>query len=188
MGETVISELVSRAREGYVPAFEALYRHFGDRIYNFVAQVTGSADDARDVTQETFIRAWHSLPRLKSDSAFAVWLHKIALNLSSDAIKRRERQRAISLDDTDGQVLQMQSADPTPERELIMSERLRSVRQAVESLSPEHRIVVTMHHIEGMDVESIARVLRIPRGTVMSRLSRARGILRRKLAPYVEGD
>lgn len=190
MDEALVSELVRRAKTGDVSAFEALYRHFGDRIFHFARQVTGSAEDARDVTQEAFIRAWDSLPSLKSESAFGVWLHRIALNLSSDAVKRRKRQRAVSLDDTDGdsQLLQVESTEPTPEKELISSERLEAVRHAVESLSPEHRIVVTMHHMEGMEVESIAQVLSIPRGTVMSRLSRAREILRRKLVPYVEGD
>ncbi|MGB9589046.1 MAG: RNA polymerase sigma factor, partial [Armatimonadota bacterium] len=75
---------------------------------------------------------------------------------------------------------------PGPEESAIANEVEAAVRKAVDSLSSDHKIVVTMHHFEGMDVDSIASVLRIPRGTVMSRLSRAREILRRKLIPYVE--
>lgn len=188
------SELVQRARAGDVPAFESLYRLYNDRLYNFAKQITGSTEDASDVVQETFIRAWNALPHLRSDGSFGVWLHRIALNRCRDLLKKRGRQPIVSLDspstDTEGEPRQTQLAsdDPGPERALISTEVQDAVRQAVESLSHEHRLVVTMYHVEGTDVESIARVLGIPKGTVMSRLSRARETLRRKLSPHVEGD
>ena len=86
--ETVDTELVQRAKAGDVPAFETLYRRYNDRIYNFAKQVTDSAEDAGDVVQETFVRAWQSLPRLREDGTFGVWLHRIALNTSKDVLKK----------------------------------------------------------------------------------------------------
>ena len=88
----------------------------------------------------------------------------------------------------EGETIQVESEDAGPEEAFISTEVGRAVRQAVDSLSEEHRLVVTLHHIEGMDVESVASMLGVPRGTVMSRLSRAREALRRKLSPYVQGD
>lgn len=186
------SELVRSARAGDVLAFEALYRAYGERIYNFAKRVTGSAEDARDVTQETFVRAWNSLPKLREDGTFSVWLHRIALNRCRDMLKKHRREGTVSLDcpqtdDEGGEMqTQVQSDCPGPEETLFEGEMQGAVRRAVDSLSEEHRLVVTMHHMQGLDVESIAKTLNVPRGTVMSRLSRAREVLRRKLSAYIE--
>lgn len=187
------SKLVQMARAGDIHAFEALYRAYNDRIFNFAKRLTGSAEDAGDVTQETFVRAWNALPRLRAEETFGIWLHRIALNRSRDVLKKHGRQPTLSIDSalTDSEDepirLQFESDGPTPEQELISGELHDTLRRAVDSLNAEHRAVVTMHHMEGMDVESIAQVLGVPKGTVMSRLSRAREILRRKLSPYIEG-
>lgn len=183
------SELVQRAKAGDVPAFETLYRSYNNRIYNFARQITGSAEDAGDIVQESFIKAWNSLPGLRQESTFGIWLHRIALNLSRDFLKKRGRELSINLG-TDGEVVELQVEDPSPnpEHTVISSETQAAVRRAVETLSADHRLVVTMHHLEGMDVESIARIMGISKGTVMSRLSRAREALRRKLAPHVGGE
>ena len=185
-------ELVRSARTGDVPAFEALYRAYGDRIYNFAKRVTGSAEDAGDVTQETFVRAWSSLPKLREDGTFSVWLHRIALNRCRDVLKKHRREGTVSLDcpqtDAEGEEMPMQveSDLPGPEEVVFAGEMQSAVRRAVDSLGEEHRLVVTMHHFEGLDVESVAKILNVPRGTVMSRLSRAREALRRKLSGYIE--
>lgn len=192
MQPTGEAELVQRARAGDVHAFETLYRAYNERIYNFAKRVTGSADDARDVTQETFVRAWNALPRLRAHDTFGVWLHRIALNRCHDTTKKRARQSAYSIDttqsDADGAPTQMdiESPGPTPEQEMLSGAVRDAVRQAIDSLGTIHSLVVTMHYMEGMDVEEISAVLDIPKGTVMSRLSRARETLRRKLSPYVE--
>lgn len=163
-----------------------------DRIFNFARQVTGSADDAGDVAQESFVKAWKALPDLRDNNIFGSWLHRIALNLAKDALTKRGRTHTLSLDEpvanSDGGDIprEIESGDPNPEESLMARETQTAVQRAVDSLSTDHRLVVTMHHMEEMDVESIAKTLGISKGTVMSRLSRARGVLRRKLAPYVE--
>lgn len=192
MEKTLESELVRLAKAGNMPAFETLYRTYNSRVYNFALQLVGSAEDARDLTQEAFIRAWSALPTLRSDETFGVWLHRIVFNLSKDLVRKRSKQRSFSLDgdnhSSDGEPLerQFQGQLPGPEESAVANEVEAAVRKAVDSLSSDHRVVVTMHHFEGMDVDSIAKILRVPKGTVMSRLSRAREILRRKLIPYVE--
>ena len=189
MTTTPESELVRLARAGDVSAFEALYRAYNDRIYNFARSVTGFPEDACDVTQDTFIRAWNSLRSLRDDATFCAWLHRIALNRCRDEMKQHKRRASVSIDDgEEGETVQLEDDGAGPEDLLISGEVGDAVRRAVDSLSEDHRIVVTLHHIEGLDVESVADILSLPRGTVMSRLSRAREALRRKLAPYVEGD
>ncbi len=186
------AELVQRARAGDISAFETLYRAYNERIYNFAKRMTGSAEDAGDVTLETFVRAWNALPRLRADETFGVWLHRIAVNRCHDIMKKQARQAAFSLDaaqaGADGIPMrtEIEHPGPTPEQEVVTGEVQDAVRRAVDSLAPIHRLVVTMHHMEGMDVEEISAVLDVPKGTVMSRLSRAREALRRKLSPYVE--
>lgn len=189
MTMTPESELVRLARAGDVSAFEALYRAYNDRIYNFARRVIGSPEDACDVTQETFIRAWNSLRSLRDDGTFCAWLHRIALNRCHDAMKQRKRRASVSIDgEQEGETIQIEDDAAGPEESLISGEVGDAVRRAVDSLIEDHRLVVTLHHIEGLDVESVADILELPRGTVMSRLSRAREALRRKLSPYVEGD
>lgn len=194
MNTTPEIELVQRARTGDVPAFEELYRQYNPRIYNFARQITGSADDACDAVQETFIRAWNSLPRLRVEETFSVWLHRITLNYCRDTLKKRGRQSTLSIDSPpscDGDepsTMEIECEGPSPEDCVISAEMQGAVQRALCSLSEEHRLVVMMHHMDGLDVQSIASILGIAKGTVMSRLSRAREVLRRKLVPYVEGD
>lgn len=186
MEEITDSELVARAKAGDVPAFEALYRRYNTRLYNFARQLTSSAEDAADVVQESFIRAWNSLPGLREETTFGSWLHRVALNCGRDLLKKRGKS-LISVEELE---LENSAAvyEPSPERALISSEVNETIRRAISSLSADHSLVITMHHMEGMDVESISQALGVSRGTVMSRLSRAREALRRKLIPYVEGE
>lgn len=188
MSEKIDTRLVTRAKKGDVAAFESLYRWYNDRLYNFVRQLPLPPEDAADVVQESFIRAWNSLPSLRNDAMFGSWLHRIALNRGRDLLERRTRRPVVPIDDLSPEGTSTDIADGSsgPEQELIKDDMSTAVRRAVSTLSDDHRLVVTMHHMEGMDVQSISEALNISKGTVMSRLSRARESLRRKLAPYVE--
>ncbi|HET6456176.1 MAG TPA: sigma-70 family RNA polymerase sigma factor [Armatimonadota bacterium] len=179
MHVTEESELVKRAKSGDLPAFESLYRSYNTRLFNFARQITCCPDDAADVVQETFIKAWNALPRLRSDSVFGAWLHRIALNLARDTA----RKRPVVIDP---EQIELDCGEPDPENSLISAESENAVYKAISGLKEEHRLVVTMHYMGGMGVDAIAEVMGVPKGTVMSRLSRARAILRRKLSPYVE--
>lgn len=189
MEQITDTELAAQAKAGDVPAFEALYRRYNTRVFNFARQLSLSNEDAADVVQEAFIRAWNSLPSLRDETVFGTWLHRIVLNAGRDLLKKRGRAHQWSIEELaqrDSAAIEIPGGAPSPERVLLSSETDEAVRRAIASLAEDHRLVVTMHHLEGMGVESIARILGISRGTVMSRLSRAREILRRKLIPYVE--
>jgi len=188
MTEATDRELVARAKTGDVSAFEALYRRYNDRLYNFVRQLELSPEDAADIVQDSFIRAWKALPSLREDAMFGSWLHRIALNRGRDAMRSRSRRPVAEMADPSpsGVSFEIPDESPGPEQELIADDVGAAVRRAIGTLSEDHRLVITMHHLEEMDVQAISDALRVSRGTVMSRLSRAREALRRKLAPYVE--
>jgi len=185
-------ELVRRAQTGDLGAFEQLFQQYQRGIYNAIYQMVRSETDAADLTQDVFIRAYRALPRLQSPEAFTSWLYRIALNLSRNFIRDNTRVRVESLDqpiaeDEEGggqRDIADSSGDPGAVAQTKdMQER---VRRAVATLSHDHRVVVTLHHLEGMPVEEIAKVMGCSVGTVKSRLSRARDHLRRKLANLVE--
>ncbi len=138
------------------------------------------------------MRAYRALPRLQTPEAFTSWLYRIAVNLSRNWLRDRGRVRVESLEmpgDEGEESNTREIADPSGDPAALaqthdMQER---VQKAIAGLSPDHRQVVTLHHLEGMPVEEIARVMGCSIGTVKSRLSRARENLKRKLAGYVEG-
>jgi RNA polymerase sigma-70 factor (ECF subfamily) len=187
-----VTDWVRRAQEGDVRAFEQLFQQYHRGIYNTIYQVTRNEADAADLTQEVFVRAYRALPRLQTPEAFTSWLYRIAVNLSRNWLRDRGRVRVESLelpgdDGEEGSTREI--ADPSGDpATLTQTQDLRErVQKAVEGLSPDHRTVVTLHHLEGMPVEEIAQVMGCSIGTVKSRLSRARDHLKRKLAGYVEG-
>jgi RNA polymerase sigma-70 factor (ECF subfamily) len=183
--------LVARAREGDQEAFEEIYRRYERRIYNTVYQVVRNEEDAADITQEAFVRAYRSLKNLRSDEAFTSWLFRIAINLSRNHLRSRPHFRVDSLDEyatseEEEQELQIPDTTHDPARMVESREMQNIVRRAVGSLSDAHREVITLHHLEGMRVDDIAVILHCSVGTVKSRLSRARDELKRKLRSYVE--
>lgn len=184
------AELVQRAKDGDDSAFEALFGRHHRRIYGIVYGMLRNDADASDATQEAFVRAYRSLPRLEAPGAFGGWLAQIAVNICRDILKR-PRVIARSLDeplgDEDSEYkLEIPDWSESPERASMSQELQDVVHRAIGTLSTDHRAVITMHHLEGMDVLQIADVLGISEGTVKSRLSRARAELRRKLGYYIE--
>lgn len=188
--ETSDPALVSRAREGDVEAFGELFRATHRRIHNFVRSMATNSEDAADLTQKTYVRAWGALKSLRSDEAFLVWLHRIALNVVRDSRKRIERPTE-SLDATvDGEdspaALEIPDWSLEPGQIVLSEDTQQFVRRAVARLPEIHRTVVAMHHLEGMEVATIAETLSISPGTVLSRLARAREALRKMLDPLVK--
>jgi RNA polymerase sigma-70 factor (ECF subfamily) len=185
-------ERVRQAQQGDVRAFEQLFQQYQKGIYNAIYQIVRSESDAADLTQDVFVRAYRALPRLQSPEAFTSWLYRIAINLSRNHLRDSARSRTESLEFSDGDEEgggQREIADTSmdPAAKAQTRDVQDRVRRAIATLSPDHRSVITFHHIEEMPVEEIARILDISVGTVKSRLSRARENLRRKLAGYVEG-
>ena len=182
---------LQRAKEGDIKAFEEIFQLYHRRIYNAVYGMLGDPDDAQDVTQDVFMRLHDALPTLRADEAFSTYLYRIALNLCRDRARRKKRVRFQSMDtprtddEGDSEPMDFPDQGKLPEETLTNDELQRRVREAVQTLSPDHRAVIVMHHFQGMEVNDIANILKVPTGTVKSRLARGRDQLHRKLRGYL---
>jgi RNA polymerase sigma-70 factor, ECF subfamily len=191
--ENPTTECVRRAQAGDLQAYEQLFNQYNRGIYNLIFQMVRNDQDAADLTQDVFVRVWKSLPRLQAPEAFPSWLYRVATNLTRNWIRDNSRVRQESLDqpfgndedETGQREIPDLSGDPSTVTQTRATQDV--VQRAIQGLSPDHRMVVTLHHLDGMPVEEIAKTMNCSVGTVKSRLSRARDHLKRKLAGYVEG-
>lgn len=172
--------IVNKAKNGDIQTFEEIYKNTSKGIYNFLLNLSSDRELSADLTQETFIRAFKSIKSIKNKDALISWLHRIALNLYRDEMKKSKPQ----IESMDKDNIEITDYSNNPEKIMTETELQNIVKDAIQSLPEIHRAVVTMHHIEGMDIENIAKVLKTSNGTIMSRLARARKSLGRKLAFY----
>ncbi len=179
------ARLLARAQSGDTAAFDNLITRHRERVYMHVFQIVRNEEDALDLTQETFIRAWKSLPRFDVAIPFASWLHKIATNAAIDLCRRRQVRPQTEIESGAMKIDPASRTTPsTPEApgaRLDRAEIKRRVEKAFEALSPEHRAVIVLKEIEDLSYEEIARHLNCSPGTVMSRLFHARKKLQRLL-------
>ncbi|NLC56118.1 MAG: sigma-70 family RNA polymerase sigma factor [Armatimonadetes bacterium] len=183
--------LVRSAQAGDLAAFEALFARYHARIHNVVYGMVSNQEDAADLVQDAFVKAYRALGSLRDGQAFFAWLCRIAVNLCRNFRRGRAHLPPLSLDEgflLDGEYAPLEVADSSyePARLAEVSATAEAVRKAIETLSPDHREVVVMHHLEGLPVDYIAQVVGVPVGTVKSRLSRGRDSLRRALRSFVE--
>ncbi len=179
-------QIIDMARAGDVTAFESLVEEYDGRIYNMAFRMLGNVEDARDVAQETFLKAYTSLDRFRGDASFSTWLYRIAKNACLDILRRRGRRTIYSLDDpveTDEGEVDRQLAGhlPDPEGVALDTEVREAVEAAIAGLAPHHRTIIVLRDIEELTYEEIAEVLEMELGTVKSRLYRARCALSRSL-------
>jgi RNA polymerase sigma-70 factor, ECF subfamily len=172
--------LIAECLRGRSAAFGELVARYQDRLFNTVYRLVGNAEDAQDVVQDAFLNAYQSLGGFKGDSLFFTWLYRIAINT---AISHKRKQRvAISINtgpDQPGVVEPLDTSEVSrPGYALEQAEQERRIQHALDRLSPEHRAVLVMKDIEGQKYEAMAEVLRVPIGTIRSRLLRARLELR----------
>lgn len=180
--------LVERATTGDHGAFRQLFDTYAPLVYRVAFRMVGSPDDAADLTQDVFVRAYERLHTLKDGQAFQAWITRLTVNLAHDRGRRR-RLDTLSLDAPppgrdETQEWAVPDTAPGQDSRLLTAEQTAVIQQALLTLSPEHRAVVILHHLEEMPVEHIAQVVGVPVGTVKSRLARARADLKRKLAAY----
>jgi RNA polymerase sigma-70 factor (ECF subfamily) len=194
-GDSSISELVRRAQGGDRQAFETIFHRYERRLFNFVYQVIGNADDAADLTQDVFVRIYNGLGELRAEDAFNTWIYRIALNLCRDHLRRTRRIRTESIeqggrsnDEDESAGIEIPDWSDNPEQVLQTDEMQEAVRRAVRALPEHYRNVVVLHHLQGMEVTDIARIVGCQVGTVKSRLSRGRDELKRRLEKYMTGD
>ena len=172
------AQIVQRVLQGDVNAFEKLVLEYEKSVYAITQRMTGNAEDAADMTQETFIKAYNSLSSFRGDSKFSVWLYRIATNVCLDFLRSRSRKPTVSLsvEDDDGEEVELDIADESqsPERLLERGLTRDAVRRGLDALSPEYRQILLLREIQGLSYEEIADVLTLEVGTVKSRIFRAR--------------
>ncbi|MEN6304272.1 MAG: sigma-70 family RNA polymerase sigma factor [Armatimonadia bacterium] len=177
--------LVERAKQGDQQAYALLYTRYQRTIFSLIRHLTSDEEAAADLTQETFVKAWHALPRLRAEQAFGGWLRIIATNLVRDHGRRRKPEVTVTDSSSeDGRERETADEGPGPEEQLALRQHQIVIREAVARLPEPQRVVVVMHHFEDIPVAEIAVQLKVPLGTVLSRLSRGREALRRRLGPY----
>ena len=185
------SDLVSRITAGDGEAFGAIVERHEDRLYNTIYRLVGSAEDARDVLQDVFVKAFENLDRFRGGSSLYTWLFRIAVNTS---LSHRRKRRWVSMgmatpddDDAPGRPPLADPAPADPSDGLMAAETERLIQEAIGSLDDEHRTVVVLRDIQHCDYREIADILEVPAGTVKSRLHRARLLLRERLKPLLAG-
>lgn len=161
---------------------------YSGHVYGIAYRMTGHEADARDLSQEAFIRVWRAFRRLDPGAQVEAWLYRIISNLHIDLLRKRKGQKAASLDEpmsTGSGDLVREPPDPAAEVERTVLDATvdRRIQEALMSLSPDLRMVAVLSDIEGYGYEEIALMTQVPVGTVKSRLHRARRALRDRLAP-----
>jgi RNA polymerase sigma-70 factor (ECF subfamily) len=174
------SQLIDESLQGNSAAFGELVRIHQDRLFNAVAHFIGDATEAEDVVQEAFVQAYVKLSTFQRTSAFYTWLYRIAFNT---AVSRRRRKHVTASVDSSREQTGNEPADSgdAPDSRLLRSEQAVQVQQALALLSDEHRAILVLREIEGLEYEAIGAALNINIGTVRSRLHRARMALRERL-------
>jgi RNA polymerase sigma-70 factor (ECF subfamily) len=184
------AQFIERLKRGDAAAFETLVNERSGEIYGLLYRLTESSEEARDLTQETFLRAFQSIGHFRGESDLRTWIYRIAINQARNRWRwwrRRRRDVTVSIDapQTNGQtslIATLKSDNGNnPERETLAHERERALRRALSSLKHVYREAVVLRDIEGFAYEEIAVALNINVGTVKSRLARGRQELRRKL-------
>ncbi len=181
------ASLVELARAGDTAAFGSLVRRYQDRLFPTAYRLTGRVEDAQDLVQEAFLKAYVNLGQFHGESSFFTWLYRIAVNLAlSNRRKKRVESHAPLAQGMPRDDLIEDPSRAGPSDAIERAERDQQIHRALGTLSPDHRVVVVMKDLDGLSYEEIARNLRIPLGTVRSRLHRARLELREKLRGFLE--
>lgn len=182
--------LVTRARQGDLAAYDELVRRYQERIYATVYHMTSNHEDANDLAQEAFIKAFQALKSFKGGSSFYTWVYRIAVNKTINFLKQRRNRCQMSLDDLDYNAehdpdLVAFVSENTPRRDVHLAELQEKLNAAMQKLSEPHRLVVTLHDVQGLSHEEIAEIMGCNIGTVRSRLFYARQQLQAYLSEYL---
>ena len=183
--------VVQRVQAGDVAAFDDLIRKYRERLYAIIYNMIGNREDAADLAQDTFIKAFQSIKRFSGESAFFTWLYRIGVNAALGHLRKHRLRQFFSLDKVDednqpaAEVIAALTVDLTADRDTYVKELQEKLNEALQKLSIKHRTVVTLFEIDGMSHQQIAEVMNCSVGTVRSRLHYAKQLLQAELQPYI---
>ena len=183
-------ELVARCQRGDMAAYGVLVGRYRQRVYGLVYSMLRNEHDAVDLSQETFVKGWQAIRGFQRNSSFYTWLYRIATNLCIDFVRKRERRPTVAFEeavepDANVNVEIPASKQALPPEEMRRRELREQIDAALMELSPEHRVVVQLRELDGMDYAEIARAVGCNIGTVMSRLHYARKHLQKLLKEVI---
>jgi len=164
---------VRRAQAGDGKAFSELVRRHQTAVYRYLWRMLGSHEDALELTQDAFVKAWQALPQWQPEAQFRTWLFRIANNTALDALRRRKLVEFVALEDS----FDAPGSEPDPERHAQAAQEVLQLEASLQKLASEHRQILLLREVEEMSYEEIGRMLSLSEGTVKSRLARARAAL-----------
>jgi RNA polymerase sigma-70 factor (ECF subfamily) len=177
-------ELIRTTLAGQPTAFGQLVLKYQDRLFNALFRLLGSAEDARDITQDAFVQAFLKLESFRGSAAFYTWLYRIGFNLAMSHARSKHSTQSLDNRKLDSGSEPVDRAPP-PEADFAREEQIKLVHTAIGELTVEYRQIIVLREIEGFSYDQIAEVLELPVGTVRSRLFRARLALRDQLTPLL---
>ena len=184
-------EIVGRAQQGDMEACDALIRQFQERIYATIYHMTSNHEDAADLAQITFIKAIRKIDKFKGQSSFFTWLYRIAVNNTINFIRSKRKRVILSINQMDeeydrGEELLGLVSKDSPQRDIDRHELQGMLNAAMQKLSPNHRLVVTLHDVQGLQHEQIGEIMDCNTNTVRTRLHYARKQLQAHLSDYLK--
>jgi RNA polymerase sigma-70 factor, ECF subfamily len=182
--------LVERCQAGELTAYELLVGRYRQRVYSLAYGMLRNEQDAVDLSQETFVKAWQAIRGFRKNASFYTWLYRITTNLCIDFVRKRDRRPTVPFEeavdpDSDVDVEIAPSSQPSPSEEVRRKELREQIDAALQELSPEHRVVIQLREYEGLDYAEIAKAVGCQIGTVMSRLHYARKHLQKLLKEVI---
>lgn len=180
---TEVSKLVKMAQQGDSIAFSRLIENHERFVYNVVYRILSNHEDAKDVSQEVFLKAYRYLGKFDGRASFSTWLYRIAVNTSIDELRKRKSNETISIGRErycDTGVIKKEYPDNSVgvEERIIAKESMAEIKQVMENLNNEHRVIITLRDLEGLSYAEISEITETSLGTVKSRLARARKALK----------
>lgn len=180
-------ELVRRSKNGDIDAFEELIARYERKIFTTAYRLTGNREDAADLAQEAFLRAFRSIQSFRAEASFLTWMYTIVTNLCRDELRKRKRVHLESLDERialeDSEVAKQFPSETVGPAEVYEQKELREkIQRTINTLTPEYRMALVLRDIQGLSYEEIAAQLDCSLGTVKSRINRARNYLKDKLS------
>jgi RNA polymerase sigma-70 factor (ECF subfamily) len=185
-------QLIEKTKNGDDDAFAEIVRRYQNPLTNYIYRMLNDYEEAVDLAQESFVRVYFAIDRYHSEYAFSTYIYRIATNLAISEIRKRKRRKLLSLtglfqyDGDEEKEFQPTDSNPLPEDNLISIEKQNVIEKAIVALPEKYRIPIVLREIEEKTYEEIADILELGLGTTKSRISRGRGLLRKKMRKYFQ--